>query len=43
MRIQLSEDIYDYLQKCEPKFIIVNRGLRYVLVSSLTYKALASN
>ena len=33
MRIQLSEDTYDYLHKCEPKFIIVNRGLRLVLVS----------
>ena len=37
MRIQLSEDTYDYLYKCEPKFIIVNRGLRLVLVSNLQY------
>jgi len=33
MRIQLSEDIYDYLVTCEPQFIMVNRGLRLVLVS----------
>jgi len=36
MRIQLSEDIYDYLVNYEPKFIMVNRGLRLVLVSNLT-------
>jgi len=35
MRIQLSEDIYDYLVNCEPKFVITNRGLRLVLVSNL--------
>jgi len=34
MRIQLSEDIYDYLEKCKPKFVITNRGLRRVLVSN---------
>lgn len=33
MRIQLSEDIYDYLEKCEPKFDMIHRGLRNVLVS----------
>ena len=33
MRIQLSDDIYDHLVKCEPKYIINKRGLRNVLVS----------
>jgi len=37
MRIQLSEDIYDYLVKCEPKFDIKYRGLRNVLVCDLLY------
>jgi len=35
MRIQLSEDIYDYLEKFEPKFVVTYRGLRNVLVSNL--------
>ena len=33
MRIQLSESTYDFLVKCEPKFVITERGLRNVLVS----------
>ena len=34
MKIQLSESIYDELQLGEPKFVITQRGLRNVLVSS---------
>ena len=33
MRIQLSEDTYNDLVKCEPKFVITYRRLRNVLVS----------
>ena len=40
MRIQMSEDIYDYLVECEPKFVIIRRGLRNVLVRNLLYTGL---
>jgi len=42
MRIQLTEYVFDYLEKSEPEYEMVERGLRNVLVriDLLTYSYL---